>query len=254
MSHVRARENAVGGRPRNRLLAALPEAEFARLLPHLHTTFPRTRQLLHRAGAPLGHVYFPNGGVFSLTVVLPDGAMVETATIGDEGMFCIEAFFLDDPVASGPTLLQVPDAGRTSAVRLPVPAFRAELNERGALYRLIGEYAQTAVAQMTQSAACTAVHQVRERCARWLLMTQDRMRRDEFHLSHEFLAMMLGVQRPTVSVVAGALQDAGLIHCKHGIIRILNRRGLEEASCGCYSVMHAHLDRFARLTETFAGP
>lgn len=253
MSHVRARENPVGGRPRNRLLAALPEAEFSRLLPHLSTTYPRTRQLLHRAGAPLGHVYFPNGGVFSLTVVLPDGAMVETATIGDEGMFCIEAFFLDDPVASGPTLLQVPDAGRTSAVKLSVTAFRRELAVHAALYRLMGEYAQTAVAQMTQSAACTAVHQVRERCARWLLMTQDRVHRDEFHLSHEFLAMMLGVQRPTVSVVAGALQDAGLITCKHGIVRILDRKGLEEASCACYSIMRAHLDRFVNLTQTVAG-
>jgi CRP-like cAMP-binding protein len=99
-----------------------------------------------------------------------------------------------------------------------------------------------ALAQLMQSTACNAVHQVQERCARWLLTTHDRMHEQDFNLSHEFLAMMLGVQRPTVSVVAGTLQQAGLISYTHGRVRVLNREGLEAAACECYPLIRAHFD------------
>jgi CRP-like cAMP-binding protein len=106
----------------------------------------------------------------------------------------------------------------------------------------MGRYAQTVFAQMMQSTACNALHQVQERGARWLLMTHDRMRQDDFHLSHEFLAVMLGTSRPTVTVVARTLQHAGLITYKHGHVTILDRQGLEAASCQCYSIIRAHFD------------
>jgi CRP-like cAMP-binding protein len=172
--------------------------------------------------------------------VLSSGESVEAATVGDEGMLGIEAFFTDDPVAPGNTLVQVPD---TNAERLSVEDFRRELAERGALHDAVGRYAQVKIADMIQTAACNAIHQVQQRCARWLLMTHDRMHEQDFHLSHEFLAVMLGVQRPTVSVVAATLQQAGLIRYRHGRVTVTNRHGLEAAACECYPIVRAHFNR-----------
>ena len=106
----------------------------------------------------------------------------------------------------------------------------------------MGRYAQSVIAQMMQTTACNALHPVNERCARWLLMTHDRMRFQEFRLSHEFLAVMLGVQRPTVSLVAGTLQAKGLIRYAHGHVHVLDRQGLEDAACGCYAVIRGYFD------------
>jgi CRP-like cAMP-binding protein len=227
-------------RPKNRLLAALPAEDFRRLLPHLKTVPVQVKQVFHKQGEPIRHVYFPNGGVCSVTAVLASGASVEAATVGDEGMLGIEAFFTDDPVAPGETLVQVPD---TNVERLSVEDFRRELAERGALHHAVGRYAQAKIAEMIQTSACNAVHQVQQRCARWLLMTHDRMHEQDFNLSHEFLGVMLGVQRPTVSVIAATLQQAGLIRYAHGHVTVTNRKGLEAAACECYSVVRAHFDR-----------
>jgi CRP-like cAMP-binding protein len=221
-------------RPKNQILRALPSEDFSRLLPHLTTISTRARQVFHKRGEPLEYVYFPNGGVASVTAVLTDGTMVEATTVGDEGMVGIEAFFGDAVVAPGDTMMQVPD---TSAEKLGIAAFRREVTRHGAFFDLIGRYAQITLAQLMQSAACNARHHVQERCPRWLLMTHDRVHRDDFHLSHEFLAVMLGVRRQSVTVVAGALQAAGLITYRHGRVTILDRKGLEAASCECYAVM-----------------
>ncbi len=228
------------GRPKNRLLAALPADDFRRLAPHLKTIKIRTRQVLQKQGEPLRHVYFPNGGVVSITSILLDGRTVEVATVGDEGMLGIEAFLSDDVVAPGETLMQVPD---TDAEMLGVDDFRSEIAKHGALHDLMGHYTQVVIAQMMQSTACNALHAVQQRCARWLLMTHDRMHNQDFNLSHEFLAVMLGVQRPTVSVVAGTLQEAGLIRYTRGRVTVRDRKGLERASCECYPIIRAHFDR-----------
>ena len=228
------------GRPKNHLLAALPAEDFRRLAPHLKTVPLGTKQLLHKRGERIRQVYFPNGGVCSITTVLSTGTMVEAATVGDEGMVGIEAFLSADAVAPGEAFMQVPD---TNAEMLSVEAFRREVRKRGALHDLMGRYTQVVIAQMMQSTACNALHRVQQRCARWLLMTHDRMHEQDFHLSHEFLAMMLGVQRPTVSVIAGRLQKAGLIRYTHGRVTVRNRRGLEQASCECYSLTRAQFDR-----------
>jgi len=227
-------------RPKNRLLAALPAEDFRRLLPHLKTIPLRSKQVLHKIGEPFRSVYFLNGGVASITTTLSDGTMVEAATVGAEGMLGIEAFLSEDAVAPGDTLIQVPD---TNAEMLSVNDFRREIAERGALHDLLGRYTQALIAQMMQSTACNALHQVQQRCARWLLMTHDRMYEQDFHLSHEFLAVMLGVQRPTVSVVAGMLQQAGLIRYTRGRVTVRNRKGLEATACECYAVIRAHFDR-----------
>ena len=226
--------------PRNRLLAALPPDVWDRVCGQLTRIPIRPKQILHRSGDALHHVYFPNGGVMSITTVLSDGTTVEAATVGDEGMIGIEAFLNDHACACGEILVQVPD---TSVERMSVDAFRREAERRGTFRDLIGRYAESVIAQMMQSTACNAMHPVQQRCARWLLLTHDRMHEHDFQLSHEFLAVMLGVQRPTVSIVAKGLQQAGLIRYARGRISVTDRKGLEAASCECYATMRARFDR-----------
>ena len=230
------------GRPKNRLLAALPAADFNRLRPFLTTVPIRHRQILQQNGEPFHTVYFLNGGVASIVTVLTDGTTVEAATVGDEGMIGLEVFLDENALASGDTMIQVPD---TSAEAMKAEDFRRCLAESEVFRTLIGRYAHVVFAQMMQSTACNALHQVGQRCARWLLMTHDRTREREFHLSHEFLAVMLGVQRPTVSVVAGALQEAKLIRYSHGRVTVLNRKGLEAAACECYRIIRTRFNRLA---------
>ena len=228
------------GPPPNRLLASLPAADYRRLRPYLTTVPIRVRQVLQRRGEPIRAVFFPNGGVVSITTPLLDGTSVEAATVGDEGMLGIEAFLDADALAPGDTLIQVPD---TSVEVMSVEDFRREAAAPGALRTAVGRYTQVVIAQMMQTTACNAIHPVAQRCARWLLMTHDRMHEQDFTLSHEFLAVMLGVQRPTVSVVAATLQEAGLIRYTHGRVTVRDRSGLEAASCECYRIIRAHFDR-----------
>ena len=147
--------------------------------------------------------------------------MVEIATIGDEGLVGMNAFF-GRAMTSGESMMQVPD---TNAEVMSVEAFQNELDRRGRVLRLHPAVFAGLVILMMQSTACMALHSVQERCCRWLLMTHDRVRRDDFQLSHEFLAMMLGSTRPTVTIVAGALQKAGLIKYTHGRMRIREPAG-----------------------------
>ena len=175
----------------------------------------------------------------AITTVLQDGTMIESATVGSEGFLGMEAVLGSD-VAAGETMMQVPD---TNAEYLPVRIFRAELERRGPLFDCVQRYSQALMTLMMHSTACIAVHPVQERCCRWLLMTHDRVGRDDFHLSQEFLAIMLGSTRPTVSLVASTLQKAGLITYTHGHMRIVDRPGLEAASCECYGVVRAHFER-----------
>ncbi|MGE3277283.1 MAG: Crp/Fnr family transcriptional regulator [Vicinamibacterales bacterium] len=199
------------------------------------------RQSLHRSGERITDIYFPNSGVASITTLLADGAFIEATTVGAEGMLGAEAFLSPEPISAGETFIQVP--GANVALRLGVGAFRQELDRRGALYDLIGRYIEVLLAQVMQVAGCNASHQVQARCCRWLLMTHDRIASNSFELSHELLGVMLGVRRQTVTVVAGALQHAGLIAYRHGRIRVLDRAGLEARSCECYELMRQRYDR-----------
>lgn len=223
----------------NTLLASLPAEDRARLQPHLRPVTLKPRQVVSTPQEPLRDVLFPEDGVISLTVVMRDGATVEIATIGREGVVGIESFLGSD-VAWGETMLQVPGGDATA---LAVPAFHAELARRGALHAAVQRYAQGFTTLVMQSTACMALHAVQERCARWLLMTHDRMQRDEFQLSQEFLAMMLGSTRPTVNVVASTLQRAGFIRYSHGRITILDREGLEQSACECYGTVRGQFER-----------
>jgi CRP-like cAMP-binding protein len=227
-------------RPRNLLLAALRADDFRRLRPLLETVPIRVKQRLHTRDERVDAVYFLNGGVASLTTTLSDGTRMEAVTVGHEGVLGIEAFFRADAVGLGDTLVQVPD---TDAERLDVRHFRRELAKRGAFHHLMGHYAHVLFAQMVQTSACKARHQVPQRCAHWLLMTHDRMRHQDFTLSHEVLAEMLGARRPTVSAVATALQKAGVIRYTHGRVTVLDRKRLARASCECYATIRADFSR-----------
>jgi len=223
---------------RNRLLAALPVADRQRITAVLKPVRMAKRQVLYKPGEAIRQVYFPNGGLYSIVAVLLTGTLVEVASVGDEGMLGVEAFLDDRPVALAETVLQMPD---TNALAMSVADFRKELGY-GALHRAVERYASVLLAQVMQSAACNALHSVRQRCARWLLMTADRVHQAEFELPREFLAAMLGVTRPTLGEVAAALQHDRLISYARRRMQVIDRKRLEAESCECYAITRARFD------------
>src|SRR5688572_12489243 len=223
----------------NRLLAALPPAAYARIAPHLQMNTAVTGRTLQAHGTPVTEVYFPNGGVFSVTTEMRDGGLVEVATVGREGMLGI-GVFLGDRSGAGRMFQQVPDGPFPS---MTVGHFVKESATAGPFRDVVALYAQANLLQIMQGTACNALHDVTQRCCRWLLQTQDRVGSRNFRLKQEFLAIMLGVQRPTVTVVLGTLQEAGLITSRYGHIRVVERKKLERASCECYEVIRAHFQR-----------
>jgi len=225
----------------NRLLAALPAADYGRLARDLRLESTVVGAALHEHGRRIDDVYFPNGGVFSITNRMLDGEE-EVATVGREGMLGI-GVFLGDRSGSGRTMQQVPDG---SVVALAVTSFVRETAIDGIFREVMSSYAQATLLQTMQCTACNALHDVSQRCCRWLLQIHDRVDADDFPLKQEFLAVMLGVRRPTVTDVLRALKDAGLISTRYGRIRVLRRRRLEAASCECYAAIRDH---FARLGQ-----
>ena len=223
----------------NRLLASLPTIEYDRIARDLRLESAVLGAPLHDHGRRVDHVYFPNGGVFSVTNRMRDGALVEVATVGREGMLGI-GVFMGDRSATGRTFLQVAD-GPVAA--LTVARFVEETASNGSFREVIGLYAQATLLQAMQCTACNALHDATQRCCRWLLQTHDRVDADDFRLRHEFLAIMLGVRRATVTLVLHALQENGLIASRYGRMRVLKRRRLEAASCECYAVIRRHFVR-----------
>jgi len=199
-----------------------------------------TGEILQAHRVRIKDVYFPNGGVFSITNEMRDGELVEVATVGLEGMLGI-GLFLGDRNGIGRTFQQVPNGSLPS---MPAARFVKETTSAGPFRDVVSLYAQANLLQIMQCTACNALHNVTQRCCRWLLQTHDRIDDDTFLLKQEFLAVMLGVHRPTVTVVLRALQREGLITSRYGRISILKRKRLEAASCECYSVIRGH---FARL-------
>jgi len=230
----------------NRLLAALPVDEYARVHGALETVTTRLKQILHKPGEPIGYVYFPGGGFCSVLTVLEDGRMVEVATIGREGAVGVSAI-LDGAPSPSAAMVQ---AEMGVCYRMTADDFRREMDRRGAFYELLTQFAQAFVGFIMQSTACNAVHSIEQRLARRLLMARDRVESDEFPLTQEFAAMMLGASRPTVSVVAGTLQKAGLIKYRRGLVMILDDDGLEAASCECYRTA---TDLLNRVTSSRLG-
>jgi len=236
-----------GEENRNLLLAALPADEYKRIAQSLETIPLKLKSLLHQAGDPVEHVYFPGGGFCSMVTVLKDGGMVEVATIGREGVVGITAVLHSNPVSSTSMVQGETD----TCYRMNADVFRREMDQRGVFYELLTHYGQALVGFIMQSTACNAVHSVEQRLARWLLMARDRMGSDEFPLTQEFVAMMLGASRPTVTIVASTLQKAGLITYHRGHLRILDGERLEAASCECYRTT---TDLLRAVTERVRRP
>jgi CRP-like cAMP-binding protein len=222
----------------NRLLGLLPRRDYERLRPHLQPIPLEYRQSLYRAHKPIGFVYFIETGVGSQVNTMANGQAAEVGTIGNEGVVGLP-IVLGDARAPTSVYIQVPGAG----LRMKAALFAKELARSASMRAVMLRYAHAVFNQVAQSAACNQFHSLEQRCCRWLLMTHDRMQSDEFLLTQEFLAMMLGVQRTGVTAAAGALQRAGLIRYKRGNVTIIDRQGLKDRACECYGVSKTEFDR-----------
>jgi CRP-like cAMP-binding protein len=229
---------AKGDAPANRLLALLPHTDYARLRPHLKPIVLKYRQSLYQANRPIQFVYFIETGVGSLVNTMANGDAAEVGTIGNEGLVGLP-LVLEDERAPTTVYVQVPGRG----LKIAASRFRRELARSASLRTVVHHFAHAFFNQVAQSAACNQFHSLEQRCARWLLMTHDRMESDAFTLTQEFLAMMLGVQRTAVSAAAGGLQRADLIGYARGHVTIKDRHGLERRSCECYGISKREFDR-----------
>jgi len=224
----------------NQLLASLTPADLTRIAIDLEPVDLALRQVLYEPDAEIEHVYFPTTGCVSMINVTPDGS-VEVGTIGLEGLVGVPVLLRG---CSEPTRALVQVEGQ--AYRTSAAAFRNVVAERESMQRVFLRYALALFNQVGQSVACNRLHSLESRCARWLLMTHDRVDGDKFELTQEFLSYMLGVHRPAVTLAAGLLQHAGYIHYTRGRITVTDRQGLESASCSCYQ---ATRDNFALLAS-----
>jgi CRP-like cAMP-binding protein len=225
---------------RNCLLATLRLAELSLLKDNLKEVALDQGTMLHEEGELIEHVYFPHSGMISLLAVMPEGEAIETATVGREGV--VGATSGQRPHrAFSRAVVQVAGA----ASRITISRFQAAVRQSEVITDLVTRYNEALLAQVQQSAACNALHQVEARLCRWLLQVRDRIESDSLPLTQEFLSQMLGVRRTTVTAVAGTLQATGLIrYHRRGHIDILDRRGLEETACGCYEIVRQQMKQF----------
>lgn len=221
------------------ILRALPEPEYTRLLPHLQPMPLAQDQVLFNVAAPISGGYFVNTGLVSCLTVMRNGDSVEVGLLGYEGFVGLPILL---NIAHSSTLVNVQIAG--DAMRINADALHNLLPHLPMLERLLSRFAYLQALQSQQIAACNRLHEVDERLARWLLMTQDRVQLETFPLTHELLASMLGTRRSSVTVAAGILQKAGIIDYRRGKVHILNRKKLEEAACECYPVIQAQLNAY----------
>jgi CRP-like cAMP-binding protein len=222
----------------NRLLGALPAQEFERLLPHLETVTLEVKDFLYERDELIEYVHFPIDCVTSVMATMKDGRMVEVGTIGKEGMDGLPVF-LGAQTAPLTSFCQVPG----DAARMTADAFRSEVGPGDRLHELLRRFTEATLVFAAQSSACNRLHPVEQRCSRWILHTHDRVGRDEYSLTQEFLAQMLGVRRASVSEVASSFQEEGLISYRRGNLRILDRSGLEAVTCECHSVITKEFER-----------
>ena len=222
----------------NRLLELLAAEDLDLLRPHLEPVKLDYRLPLYEANEEIRFVYFPISGVASLVNTMANGSAAEVGTIGNEGVVGVPVIF-DDTVAPTSAYIQVPGEG----LRMTATLFRRALGRSGTMRRVMLHYSHALFNQVAQSAACNRFHNLEQRCCRWMLMTHDRVYSDNFLLTQEFLAMMLGVQRTGVNYAANKLKRLKLIEYHRGHLTILDRKGLERLTCECYGVAKLEFDR-----------
>jgi|SRR5579871_4673104 len=230
----------------NLLLSVLQQNGGPDLFPSMELLHLGIRHVLYEPDVPIEYVYFPVDSVLSMLANMEQGIEIEVGTVGNEGMVGLP-LFLGSDTTPGRAFSHVPGY----AYRLPAAAFKESIQRPSQLTKVLHRYTQALMVQISQGTGCNRVHPDSERCARWLLQTHDRVGMDEFSLTQEFLAQMIGVRRATVSETAAKLQANGLISYSRGIVRIIDRKRLEEASCACYGVVRKEYDRmYEQLTST----
>jgi CRP-like cAMP-binding protein len=227
----------------NRLLAALPPADYGRILPELEPVTLPLGMVLYESGGTLGYVYFPTDSIISLLYVMEDGASAEIAVTGYEGLVGIALFMGGETT---PSRAVVQSAG--SGYRLKAALLKKEFDIGGALQHLALRYTQALITQMAQTAVCNRHHSVEQQLSRWLLLSLDRLPSNELSMTQDLIANMLGVRREGVTEAAGRLQKAGLIQYSRGHIVVLDRPKLEARVCECYAVVKKEYDRLLETT------
>ena len=227
------------GAPRqNKLLAALPHAEWERLEPQLSAVLMPLGQVLYEPGVQLDHVYFPTTSIVSLLYVLADGASAEIAVVGNDGLVGV-ALFMGGETTPSRAVVQ----SEGWAYRLTGQALKDEFTRGGAMQHLLLRYTQALLTQMAQTAVCNRHHSIDQQLCRWLLLSLDRLPSTELSMTQELIANMLGVRREGVTEAAGQLQSAGLIRYSRGRITVLDRAGIESRCCECYAAVKRESDR-----------
>jgi len=233
--HSGERTNAAGKPVSNLLLLSISDDDYNLLRPHLEYVNLPSHLVLHEAGGKLEYAYFPNRGLISLVVVMKDGKTAEAGIVGNEG-------FSGTPVAVGlsrsPLRAVVQITG--NGFRVEAGALQYTLESAPCLQLRLSRYAVIRGMQVAQTAACNRLHDIEKRLARWLLMTQDRTHTGSLPITHDFLATMLGTDRPTVSLTAAELQRREVIEYTRGAVRIVNRKKLEDSACECYAVIRQY--------------
>jgi CRP-like cAMP-binding protein len=229
----------------NRLLGALEPASRKRIDSHLEPVDFKLGEMVCDAGGPLKHAYFPQGSVLSLLTVLESAAAIETANIGREGAFGLFAAMYSR-VSFNRCIVQL--AGHTA--RCPIELLRDEFKNSEHVRDLFVSYSETLLSQVQQTVACNCTHTTEQRMCRWLLMMHDRAGGQALSYTHEFLSHMLGANRKSVTLAGQSMQTAGLISYRRGTIQILDRAGLEQASCECYAIVQERFEAFLKPPST----
>src|SRR5476649_691241 len=229
----------------NQLLGALEAASRARLDPHLEPIKLKLGAVVCEAGGVLKHAYFPEGAVLSLLTVLENGSAIETANIGREGAFGLFAAMYSR-VSFNRCLVQL----EGTMLRCPIELLQSEFKHSEHVRNLFVSYSETLLSQVQQTVACNALHTKEERMCRWLLMMHDRAEGEALPYTHEFLSHMLGANRKSVTLAAQSMHTAGLISYQRGRIQVVNRAGLEQASCECYAIVRERFETFRTPPST----
>jgi CRP-like cAMP-binding protein len=233
----------------NRLLTSLRSSDFARLAPHLELVPLEFNQSLCEVGSRIEHYYFPTSGVISAVLMMEDGHAIEVATIGNEGMTALPLYF--EPETS-PTRLIVQIAGM--AARIQTDVLRLEMSKDSSLRVSLERYQSAFVSHLLQLLACNGIHSIQKRCCRWLLFTHDRVAGDVLPISHELMAMMLGVRRASITENLLNLKALGYVDYNRGCIHVLNRQGLESAACECYRTVTRHYEHLFTVESVNDSP